>query len=300
MSKIIPFPALLPNADCAERVACPPYDVVTTAEARALAKDKPESLLHITRPEIDLDHDVEVYDEETFWTAKANLSRFQMQGWLKRDDPSLYVYRITSGAHAQTGIVAGVSAAEYETGLIRRHEKTRMGKEDERTELALALRAHLEPVLYVHRRSQRIAQLIAREVEAAALIDITDGDGVRHTLWRIKRTDEMVAAFSDISALYIADGHHRSAAGARVREKMRANDPNPSEENASNFFPAVIFPDDEVHVYQYDWDGPPEDRPLAPITMADIIEISDRGEILPPKSTWFAPKLSSGLFVYTF
>ncbi len=300
MSKIIPFPALLPIPELAGITSAPPYDVIDTATARELAVGKRESILHITRPEIDLEREMDVYDDEVFDLAKNNLKKFQDEGWLIRDKPSLYAYRLTRGDHTQTGIVCAASVDELDDGSIRKHEKTRENKEDERTLLAMKLKAHLEPVLYVHRKSERISELMDGATQGNPLFDITDSDGVRHEMWRIDKADEIVSAFAALKDLYIADGHHRSAAASRVRKKFRDENPGHTGDKAYNFFPVVIFPEDEVCVYRYDWDGPNDERPLADFTMSDIMEISDRDEIMPPKSTWFAPKLASGLFVYTF
>ncbi len=298
MSKIIPFPALLPRADLVDRIMAPPYDIVDTTEARRIAADNPHSFLHLTRPEIDLDHEVNAYDDDVYRTARANRERFEREGWLVRDEPALYAYRATRGGHTQTGFVCGASVAEYENGAIKRHEKTRMQAEDERTQLALSVRAHLEPVLYAHKRNDAIATILEEATRAAPLFDCTCPAGIRHQLWRVPRPDELVAAAAELAALYIADGHHRSAAAARVFRTLREEDPETADEAA--FFPAVVFPDDELRVYRYDWEGPAEERPLADVTMADIMAVADRNEVMPPKSTWFAPKLASGFFVYTF
>jgi len=243
---------------------------------------------------------VDIYDDEIFDLAKNNLKKFQDEGWLIRDKPSLYAYRLTRGDHTQTGIVCGASVDELDDGSIRKHEKTRENKEDERTLLAMKLKAHLEPVLYVHRKSERISALTEEATSGGPIFDITDTEGIRHTMWRIEKTEDLVKNFAELTDLYIADGHHRSAAASRVRKKFRNGNPDHTGDEAYNFFPVAIFPENEVRVYKYDWDGPNDERPLADFTMSDIMKISDRDEIMPPKSTWFAPKLASGLFVYTF
>jgi uncharacterized protein (DUF1015 family) len=300
MSKIIPFSALIPTKELVDVTSAPPYDVIDTKAARKIAEGKPSSILHITRPEIDLDRAVDVYDDEVFSLAENNLKKFQSEGWLIRDKPSLYAYRLTRGDHTQLGLVCAAAVDDLDNGTIRKHEKTRENKEDERTQLAMELKTHLEPVLYVHRRSEQISKLMNDAAQGEPLFDITDGEGVRHTMWRITHTDKIVNAFASLKDLYIADGHHRSAAASRVRRKFRDENRNHSGDEAYNFFPVVIFPEDEVRVYRYDWDGPTDERPLADFTMSDIMDISDRNEVMPPKSTWFAPKLASGLFIYTF
>jgi uncharacterized protein (DUF1015 family) len=299
MSKVIPFPALIPAKGHVEDAVCPPYDVIDVAQARAMAEGNPFSLLHVTKPEIDLPEGTGEDDESVYVKGAENLARFKEEGLLVRDEPSLYIYRMESGDHVQTGIVAGVSAEEYGRELIKKHEKTREPKVVNRTRLARALRAHAGPVILVHRRDEALAKLIEEETQEPPIYDV-NFEGVRHTLWRARAADEIVKAFGGMEALYIADGHHRSETGFRTYVEMKESDPNHSGDEAYSFFPAVIFPDDEVRVFQYDWDGPPEKRPLADAQMADIMKISDEGGIMPPKSTWFAPKVVSGLFLYTF
>ena len=154
-------------------------------------------------------------------------------------------------------------------------------------------------MILVHRRDEGLAKLIEEEIFEPPIYDVTF-EGVRHTLWRARAADEILEAFGAMEALYIADGHLRSETGFRTYVEIKESDPDHSGDEAYSFFPAVIFPDDEVRVFQYDWDGPPEKRPLADVTMADIMKLSDENGVMPPKSTWFAPKLISGLFVYTF
>lgn len=300
MSKVIPFPALIPLEAFAAEVLCPPYDVIDSDEARALAQGKPHSLLHVTKPEIDVSPEVDEYDDAVYAKGAENLERFKREGTLVRDEPSFYVYRIVHGDHEQTGIVAGVSAVEYERGLIKKHEKTREPKVVDRTKLARAIRAHAEPVFLVHRRDDGVAEIVKAETAARPLYDITCDDGVRHVLWRVLDTKAVEEAFACMDALYIADGHHRSETGFRTFAEMRGENPEHTGGEPYCFFPAVIVPDDEVRIFQYDWDGPEKERPLAKVTMADVMKLSDENGIMPPKSTWFAPKLISGLFVYTF
>jgi len=300
MSKIIPFPALLPRRDLAGAISAPPYDVIDTESARAIASENPYSILRITKPEIELRRNVETYDDEVFETARKNFAHFQSKGWLLRDEPSLYVYRMTSANRTQTGIVCAASVDDFDDGLIKKHEKTRINKEDERTLLAMKLRAHLEPVLYVHRKSEDISNITRKTIMETPIMNISDEEGVRHTLWRVQKPHVLVNAFSKLNALYIADGHHRSAAASRVRKKFQMENSKHDGREAYNFFPVVVFPENEMKIYKYNWDGPKNARPLADFTMSDIMNISDRNEIMPPKSTWFDPKLASGLFIYTF
>jgi uncharacterized protein (DUF1015 family) len=300
MSKIIPFAALIPNPERAQQVICPPYDVIDSAGARAYAKGNSYSLLHVTKPEIDLDPSVDQYDDRVYAKGAENLARFVKEGTLRKDAPSLYVYRMVRGNHVQTGIVAGASAEEYESGAIKRHEKTREEKVVDRTRHSLAIRGHAEPVFLVHRHAPAIGKLISASAAAAPLYDLTDHDGVRHTMWRAADPDAVVATFLTFPALYIADGHHRSETAHRTRKEMQAKNPAHTGKELYNFFPAVILDEDQVKIYAYDWDGPADQRPLAKVTMADVMKLSDEGGIMPPKSTWFAPKLASGLFIFPF
>lgn len=300
MSKIIPFPALIPKAELGSRTICPPYDVITSEEAREIVDGNPYSLLHVTKAEVDLPHDVPEYDDRVYEKARANFMKFQKDGWLIRDTASLYIYRMDRQGHIQTGLVCGTSVDEYDLGLIKQHEKTRKPKEDDRTRFAYAIRAHAEPVFLTFRATDEMKKLLLSETTETPLYDTVPLCGVRHTLWRAKSVQKFVDAAKEIEAIYVADGHHRSASASRVRAKMRAENPAHRGDEAYNFFPAVLIPSDEVRIYRYDWDGDPDKRPLADVTIDDVMALSDRGGIMPPKSTWFAPKLASGLFVYAF
>jgi uncharacterized protein (DUF1015 family) len=302
--KITPFAALLPKADLVQQIVCPPYDVIETDEAREFAAGNPYSLLHITRAEIDLDDRVDQHSEVVYRKAAENLQLFQDKGWLKRDKPAIYVYQteeVRDGKRQrQTGIVGGVSGEDYDKGLIKKHEKTRIVKEDDRTHLADILDGHSEPVFLVHRAHDGIRQCLLKETEAPPLFEVVDEKQVTHRFWRSQDQNNLLSCIAELDALYIADGHHRSAAGARIKELKQSRNAGHTGNEAYNYFPAVIFPHDEVAVYEYNWDGPAESRPLAKHQMIDIMKISDEGGIMPPKSTWFAPKLISGLFVYKF
>ena len=150
------------------------------------------------------------------------------------------------------------------------------------------------------RENTEVKDLLVRETKETPLYDLIDKSGVRHILWRARSKQEILQAFVEVPSLYIADGHHRSAAASRVRAVKRDENTIHTGTELYNFFPAVIFPHDEVKVYKYDWDGDPNERPLADVTVEDIMKLADEGGIMPPKSTWFEPKLGSGLFVYRF
>ena len=287
-----------------QSIVCPPYDVIETDEARNFAKGNPHSLLHITRAEIDLDDSVDQHSETVYRKAADNLKMFQDNGWLVRDRPSIYIYQTEEQRDGQrrlqTGIVGAVAGQDYENDLIKKHEKTRIVKEDDRTHLADILGGHAEPVFLVHRANDTIRKQLADETKAKPLFEVKDQHGVMHRFWRMQNEQAFQDNVQALDALYIADGHHRSAAGWRIKELMQSRNGDHTGVEPYNFFPAVIFPHDEVCVYEYNWDGPADSRPLAKHQMVDIMKISDEGGIMPPKSTWFAPKLISGLFVYTF
>ncbi len=303
-SKLSPFAALLPKAEHAAALISPPYDVIDVPQARQLAADNPYSLLHITRAEIDLPESVDPYDASVYERAMQNLQRFQQQGWLQCQKPGFYLYRLVEkrrqGEHVQTGVVGVASVDDYEQGRIKQHEQTRLEKETDRVKLADALGAHAEPVLLVHCEHKAITEITARELQQPPLFDLQDHAGVRHLLWPVQQTERLQQAFANLDALYIADGHHRSAAARRLREIRRERNPNHQGDEAYNYFPAVVFPENEVTVFEYNWSGDPAARPLSKYQMHDIIKVADGQGILPPKSTWFSPKLTSGLFIYTF
>jgi len=300
MSKIIPFSALLPRPELAQRIISPPYDVISSDEARDFVAGNPYSLLHITKAEVDFPPEVSEYDDRVYERARKNFFHFVNEGWLIRDHESVYIYRIEYRGHVQTGVVCAISTDEYDNGLIKRHEKTKKEKEDDRTRFAYAISAHAEPVFMVFRSAEELKNLIAQSTTDRPLYDLTDHAGVRHILWRARSTSDIVCAFRTLDCIYIADGHHRSACSSRVREMKRRENPGHTGAELYNYFPAVVFPHDEVRIYRYSWDGDPGKRPLADVTISDVMKLADSGGIMPPKSTWFAPKLTSGLFVYTF
>lgn len=299
MSKVIPFRALVPTVEAASKVLSPPFDVVSRGEAYALGVDNPLSFLHVIRSEIDLDPEVDEYSDEVYRKAASNLHELVDRGYLVESDPSFYVYRQIMDGHCQTGLVCGVSVEEYENGLIKKHERTREQKVVDRTRHTFAVGAHTEAAMLVHRAAAPIFHLIDEtEARVDPLIDVTDASGVRHLLWRARNTLPLQKVFEGIPSLYIADGHHRCEAALKVRDIMRKENPGHTGDESYNYFPAVIYPDDEVRVFEYNWDDRDSQRPLSTYSMCEIMQITDEGGIMPPKTTWFAPKLGSGLFVY--
>ncbi len=403
MVMVRPFRALRPSAADAPRVASPPYDVISTAEARALAAGDPLSFLHVSRPEIDLPEGVDPHDPAVYLRGAANLRDLKARGLLCPDpSPRLYVYAQEMGTHRQRGVVGCVSVAEYDADVIRKHEKTRADKEDDRTLHVHALGAHDEPVFLTYRADPDVGARVEAACQAEPAYDFTTPDAVRHTLWVLSEADSaaLSAAFGRVQALYVADGHHRSAAASRVHA-LRADSPGDH-----GVFLAVVFPDDAMQILAYHrlvrdasgrdpaalltalgevvdislLEGPVAPGPKAvglylggrwyrgafragsydptdpvasldvalcqdqvlgpvlgvtdprrdpnvdfvggirgadelvrrveaegwslavamhPTSMADLLAVSDAGRLMPPKSTWFEPKLRSGLFVHS-
>ncbi len=410
MATVVPFPALRPRPELASDVASVPYDVVDTAEARALAEGNPHSYLHVTRPEIDMPLETDPHSEAVYQAGRATLARFVAEGTLLRDPvPALYVYRLTAGVHSQTGVMGCCAVDEYDDGTIKKHEKTRPDKEDDRTRHLLTLGVHPEPVFLTCRTDAEVAARTGRAVEGEPLYAFTAEDGVKHEIWRLAgdEASDLSRAFADVEALYVADGHHRCAAASRARAEMRQGDSDPRGDEPYNRFLAVVFPDDQVAIQAYnrvvhdlnglgeegfldelrgvmevtedaapepaergrfsmylggrwyglaapagrvDADDPVEsldaailqslvlgpilgiDDPrtsqrisfvggirgtgelerlvdargegaafsLHPVSVAELMSVADAGRVLPPKSTWFEPKLRSGLAIHEF
>ena len=407
MAVIRPFNALRPPEMRSAAVASVPYDVVNVEEARALASGNPYSFLHVSRPEIDLPEGTDVHSDVVYGKAVNNFQALIKNcPLIQEEEPSIYLYRLLMGQHGQIGIVACCSIDEYDSNQIRKHERTRRDKEDDRTRHMLALRAQTGPVFLTYRARADIDQMVW-EVSAdyPPLYDFVASDGIRHTLWRVPDPDPFVAAFRDVPNLYIADGHHRAASASRARAEMKEHGFAFIGTEEFNFFLAVMFPDNQLQILPYNrvvrdlnglsredflrqvgqsfevsrngapapssrgqWSmylggqwyglslpanapGPVgtvaaldvsilQDRLLDPIlgikdirtdkrvdfvggirgpeelealvnqgraavafslyptTIEDLLRVSDAGEIMPPKSTWFEPKLRDGLLIH--
>lgn len=403
--RIRPFQGLVPIPAFAPEVACVPYDVVDAAEAAALAAGKPKSLLHVDRAEIDLPAGTDPYSAVVYGKARENLLGLQEQGILVREsEPCLYLYQQQMGEHRQRGLVAVCHVEDYDGDLIKKHEKTRKDKEDDRTRLIDTLSADTGPVFLTYRDEPAVNALMNALVLTKPQHDFTAPDGIRHTAWRIPGGDAWVQAFGKVPLTYIADGHHRAASAARVARLRRERNPSHSGKEDYNWFLCVLFPAGELKILPYNrhvfslngrtpaqflsevkavfgleegaapspdavgrvsmylegkWYGlrcpvdpkaDPvsrldvsilQDRLLAPIlgiddprtskridfvggirgtgelvrrvdaqggvafsmypvTVAQLMDIADACQIMPPKSTWFEPKLRSGLFIHTF
>ncbi len=404
--RLNPFRAIRPRPDLAAEVAAVPYDVVSRAEAAELARGNPRSFLHVGRSDIDLPPDVNPYDARIYQRAREALDELLARGTLLRDPkPGLFVYRQIMDGRAQTGIVGCVHVDDYERDIIRKHEKTRQDKEDDRTRHVLTLNANAEPVFLTYRARPGIDRLVERVSSTAPLYDFTAPDGVRHTVWRVPEPDRLVRAFGQVSCAYVADGHHRSASAWRAGKELRARNPSEGDDAEYEWFLAVLFPAEQLRILPYnrvvkdlkglsgesvlgrlaqvgrvtrtDDPTPPragsftfylggtwylleldpatidrtdpiasldvsllQDRVLAPIfgigdprtdkridfvggirgtgelerrvksgemaiafslyptSLDQLIAVADAGQVMPPKSTWFEPKLRSGLFVH--
>ncbi|HJY27806.1 MAG TPA: DUF1015 family protein [Pyrinomonadaceae bacterium] len=407
MAVIRPFRALRPRSDRAQLVASVPYDVVNTDEARALAAGNPLSFLHVSRPEIDLPAGTDIHSDAVYRKAVENFETLISSCPLEKEtELSLYLYRLIMGEHEQVGIVAVCSIDEYDDGTIRKHERTRRDKEDDRTRHMLMLKAQTGPVFLTYRKRADIDEQVGAALNGEPLFDLTAADGVRHTIWRVRETDALVRSFKSVPLLYIADGHHRAASASRARAELREQSFAHTGKEDYNYFLTVIFPDSQVQILAYnrtvhDLNGltkeefldeirsqftitenanpePPQrgnwsmyldgkwyglqlspaatqpagtvatldvsilqDRLLDPIlgikdvrtdkridfigglrgtkelerlvnegkaavafsvyptTVEELLMVSDANEIMPPKSTWFEPKLRDGLLIHT-
>ncbi|HTL45221.1 MAG TPA: DUF1015 family protein [Vicinamibacterales bacterium] len=404
MAVIRPFRAVRPDAAVAPSVSSVPYDVVSTEEARHLASGNPLSFLHVTRSEIDLPVDTDPYSDAVYARAAANFAALRDAAPLISEaEPSLYLYRLRMDDHQQTGVAGCFSVDEYERDVIKKHERTRRDKEDDRTRHIIELRAQTGVVFLTYKASAGVTSIAAVLTGESPLYDFTAADGVQHTIWKAdaRQSAELVDVFTRIPALYIADGHHRAASAARARAELRTR----GDVGDADMFVAVAFPDDQVQILPYNrivsdlgahtpdgflaalrerrvpvqhgkprpaakrhvsmylagrWydldlsEVQPADRSHAaaldvarlqhhvlepllgigdvrtdkridfiggargtsaleaavdqgraavafsmyPVTIDDLIAISDEGAIMPPKSTWFEPKLRDGLLTH--
>src|SRR5512146_266599 len=248
MATLSPFRARRPPAAIAARVASPPYDVGSTREARALARGNPDSFLRGSRPEIDLPEGTDEHSDAVYGKGRENLAELVRRGVLVQDPaPRLYVYAQRMGKHRQTGLVACASVDEYDRDVIKKHEKTRADKEDDRVRHIDTLSAHDEPVFLTYRAVPDLDRAIEDVKRGAPEVDLVTPDGVAHQLWVVPPEvgARIEALFRAVPALYVADGHHRSAAASRVHARRRGQ---PGEHGA---FLAVVFPHDQMQILAY-------------------------------------------------
>jgi uncharacterized protein (DUF1015 family) len=411
MAKIRSFRALRPAKGLESKVASVPYDVINSEEAKKLSEGNPYSFLHVTRSEIDLPGVADLHSDPIYEKARENFRKFRSDNILQYDPSAyFYVYSQKWNNRLQVGLVALTSVDEYDTGLIKKHEKTREDKENDRTRHVMTLQAHAEPVFLCYRAHGPIDAVIRHVMQAPPINRFTSDDGIEHTLWivsTLKDISSLIREFEHVPCLYVADGHHRSASASRTRAAMMKDNPAHSGDEEYNFFLSVIFPDNQLAILPYNrlvkdlngrdaaaflkaaaekfevvpeglpapehptevsmylagkWvtlkprpgtydrldpiksldvsilqdnllrpllgiDDPRRDKridfcggirgtgelvrlvdsgkaavafSMFPTTVAQLMAIADKGEIMPPKSTWFEPKLRSGLFVHTF
>ena len=285
MSLVRPFSALRPAPGRDAEVIAPPYDVLNTAEARVLAEGRPWSFLHISKPEIDLPPATDPYAPEVYAKAAENLKKMLDVGVLRQDDaPYYYAYRLIMGEHVQVGLVAAASVADYDTNRIRKHEFTRPDKEDDRVRQIDALNAQTGPVLLAYPQAPEVDAILAAATQGQADADgIAPESGVRHTLWAIRDATNiarLTALFDAMPALYIADGHHRSASASRICAARKAANPTHEGTEPYNYFLSVIFPHHQMHILDYnrvikDLNGLSEADFMARVAECFMIEMAD-------------------------
>ena len=293
-----PFAALRPTSTHAADVVAPPYDVVSASEARDLAAGKPHSFLHISRPEIDLPPGTSPYADEVYARGAASLARLVADGVLVRDAaPAYYVYRMVMNGRAQTGIALAASVEAYDANRVRRHELTRPDKENDRVRNIAALNAQTGPVLLAYRADAELAALLAEALRGAPLFEVQGPNDVTHGVWRVDAADSVRRigdAFERLGVLYIADGHHRSAAASRVAAERRAAQPARGANGtvpSAEYFLAVAFPHDEMRILDYnrvvrDLNGLSVDALLARLAEKFSVERVE-GAYSPPASRRF-------------
>jgi uncharacterized protein (DUF1015 family) len=298
MAIIKPFRGLRPPQVLADKVAALPYDVMDVAEARAMAAGNPDSFLHVSRPEIDLPDEIDCHDEPVYLQGRQNLAEFIRRGTLVQEERDcFYVYRQHMGTITQTGLVVCASVDDYQSGVIKKHEHTRADKEEDRVKHIDYLDANDEPVFYLSRSCAEVEGIIEDVTSGPPEYDFISNDGVAHTLWIIADQtliERLIVLFNSVPRLYVADGHHRSAAAGRVRELRRAGNPHHTGQEEYNFFLTVIFPENQLHIMPYnravkDLNGRTADEFIALLTSAF--------EIIPAHAT-FIPQARHNFGMY--
>ena len=290
MVKIKPFCGVRPPKQYAAEVASRPYDVLNSAEAKAEATER--SLLHIIKPEIDFDPIADEHSEEVYAKAVENYKEWKQKGWLVQDEEEIYyIYAQTMEGRRQYGLVACCHFEDYLAGRIKKHELTRPDKEEDRMIHVRNQSANIEPVFFAYPAVAQMDKLVERIISEAPEYDFVAEDGMGHTMWKVTSKEdiaEITAIFEQIPALYVADGHHRTAAAARVGAERKAANPNHTGEEEYCYFLAVIFPDDQLRIIDYnrvvkDLNGLSEEEFLA--TLAEDFEVEKMGkEIYKPNA----------------
>ncbi len=298
MSDVRPFRGVRPYKALVKKVASPPYDVLNSQEARKMAEGNPYTFLHINKPEIDLPDDIDPHDERVYERGARNLRLMMDKGVIAQDEKAyFYVYKQIMGNHKQAGIVAVASVAEYEKNLIKKHEFTRPDKEDDRVKHIDHQNAQVGPVFLTYRATQKMDSLIETVMHDASEYDFVSEDEVRHTLWVVRdegMINDIRQAFAAIPALYVADGHHRSAAAMRIKQQRQAANPNHTGEENYNFFLSVIFPHNQMQILDYNRVV----KDLNGNTPAEFLEkISEKFEVTP-KNAPFKPEAAHTFGMY--
>ncbi len=294
MSRIKPFRAYRPLPEHARQIASFPYDVISSDEARELAKDNPLSFLHVGKPEIDLDPSISVYDDRVYAKAVKNLRRLIDTGELVREEaPCFYVYQQRMGGHVQAGLVGTCSVREYERGLIKKHEHTRKDKEDDRTRHVTECDANAEPVFLTYRAVKEIDAIVDRVRSLKPVYDFVADDGIGHSVWVVSDPKEIAGLewlLASVPCLYVADGHHRTAAAVRHGQMMRARNPRPSGDEPYESFMAVVFPHDQLRILDYnravkDLNGMTPDRFVERVR--ERFDVAPASDPRPPRAHTF-------------
>ena len=294
MITVKPFYALRPDKKYASECAALPYDVMSSDEARVEVKGKPYSFLHIDKAEIDLDKDIDLYDEKVYEKASENLKKFESDGvYINDKERKYYFYRQIMNGRAQTGIVGCASIDDYIENRIKKHELTREDKEIDRIKHVDICSAHTGPIFLTYRDSDGLDKIIAEETEKEPIYDFTSEDGIRHTVWRSSSAQvdaRIEKEFSSLDALYIADGHHRAASAVKVGLKRRAANPGYTGDEEFNYFLSVIFPSKSLKIFDYnrllkDLGGLDEEEFLSEISkkVGTVTEYDGNGPYRPEK-----------------
>ncbi len=302
------FQGLVPKPENAAQVASVPYDVVDGAEAAKLAEGNPLSFLHVIRPEIDLPPGTDLYSDAVYAKAAENFAQFQADGVLERESaPCVYVYRQTMGDHTQTGLALTCHIDDYENGVIRKHEKTRPDKENDRTRMVSELNANPGPVFLTYRENAEIDAAVQAVTESEPPVyDFVAPDCVGHTVWRVEGGEPFVRLFGQVPLAYVADGHHRSASAYRVGAERRAANPQHNGSESYNWFLTVLFPANQLNILAYNravasLNGLSEDEFLRKV--GERFEIAETGQKVPETpgrvcmllgNRWFTLSLVAG------
>ena len=292
-----PFRAIRPSPHVAHSVASRPYDVLDSNEAKTEAAGNEHSFLRVIKPEIDLPESTDLYSDEVYVKGKETFLKMIENGTFVSDtEPSFYVYRLTMDGRAQTGLVGCCNFEEYYEGKIKKHELTRTAKENDRVKHVETLEANAEPVFFSYRGQKEIDQIVNSVVESEPVYDFVADDGIRHELWICDSSslnEQLSARFQKLDALYVADGHHRTAAAARVGQRLKDANPNHTGEEEYNFFMAVLFPDDQLKIYDYnrvvkDLNGLKEESFLEKLSEQFDIQKDDFSKVKPSAIREFA------------